>query len=211
MSRRRANHLAGAREGQTPLDPDEARQLRSSAITSREDLDEAEEENVVRAVSWALSRRAPLAPSAILDEVFLRNLHRRMFGDVWRWAGTYRTTSRNIGVDVWRIPEMLASLLGDARFWVENGTFPEDELCVRVHHRLVAIHPFPNCNGRHARLAADLLRVGLGGAPLDWGRAAVARGIDVADLRSRYIASLRAADAGEISHLLAFATGASGA
>jgi Fic-DOC domain mobile mystery protein B len=150
------NHLAGGRDGQTPLDPDEAAELRSAAITTREELDAAEEENVVQGVGWALSaRRAPLA---ILEEAFVHDLHRRMFGDVWRWAGRYRTTSRNIGVVPWPIAEDVGLLLGDARFWLADDTYGRDELCARLHHRLVSIHPFPNGNGRHARLVADILR-----------------------------------------------------
>ena len=203
MSGTRGNHLAGAGDGQTPLDPDEAAQLLSAAIATREELDAAEEENVVQAVGWALSaRRAPLA---ILDEAFVRDLHRRMFGDVWRWAGRYRTTSRNIGVAPWRIAEDVGLLLGDARFWLDNDTYGRDELCARVHHRLVAIHPFPNGNGRHARLGADILRVALGGAVFSWGRNALAGGVDAGEIRRSYIASLRRADDGDVSPLLEFA------
>lgn len=125
-----------------------------------------------------------------------------MFGDVWKWAGTWRTTARNIGVDAWRIGTDVAALLDDVRYWLEKGTCPPDETAVRLHHRLVVIHPFPNGNGRHARLMADLLVERLGGPPFSWGSGGLA---GPGDLRRRYVAARRAADNHEIAPLLAFA------
>jgi Fic-DOC domain mobile mystery protein B len=125
-----------------------------------------------------------------------------MFGEVWRWAGSYRTSARNIGVDAWRIPEEVALLLDDARYWVEHETYPIDEIGIRFHHRLVTIHPFPNGNGRHARLAADVLLESLGAPPFTWG---IDRDEDSAQLRNEYIAAILAADDGDIEPLLAFA------
>jgi len=125
-----------------------------------------------------------------------------MFGEVWRWAGTFRRTERNIGIEAHRIHHELAVLLDDVRYWVANGTFPPDELAIRFHHRLVAIHPFPNGNGRHARLMADLLVERRGGQPFSWGGGRLA---DVGALRAAYVAALRAADNHDIGPLLAFA------
>ncbi len=125
-----------------------------------------------------------------------------MFGDVWAWAGDYRGTERNLGVDPVRIPVELCIVLDDARYWVENKTYPPDELAVRLHHRLVAIHPFPNGNGRTTRLVADLLAVQLERDPFTWGRASLT---DASETRTQYIAALRAADNHDIGPLLEFA------
>jgi Fic-DOC domain mobile mystery protein B len=194
------NYLAGDADGQTPLDHDEAAQLRPASITTRGELDVVEQANIVQATRWAFSRAR--RPNVVFTEPFLRRLHKRMFGDVWRWAGDYRHTSRNLGVDWWLIPQDIARLVGDARYWVDDRTYDADELCVRFHHRLVAIHPFPNGNGRHARLAADILCSSLGGGALSWGR-----GLDLGprELRARYIAALQAADAGDPADLIVFA------
>ena len=129
-------------------------------------------------------------------------LHRRMLKDVWKWAGTYRKTERNIGIDWWLIPTELHRLLDDVKTGVEYSRYPPDELAVRLHHRLVAIHPFPNGNGRHARLMADLLVMRLGGLRFTWGSGTLQA---VSDARQRYIDALTAADQHNIGPLLAFA------
>lgn len=194
------HYLGRAADGQTPLDPDEAAQILRPAIATLGELDLVEQENIARATAWALRRKRQ--PEAVLDEPFLRRLHKRMFGDVWRWAGTYRQTPRNIGVEPWLITQELGGLIGDARYWVEHDTYEQTELTVRFHHRLVAIHPFPNGNGRHARLAADILAISLGGSPLGWGSELA---LGPAELRAVYIAALQAADRGELTDLIAFA------
>lgn len=194
------HYLAGDADGQTPLDPEEAAQILRSAITTHGELDTVEQENIARAVQWAFNRKRPF--DAVLDEPFLRRLHQRMFGDVWRWAGTYRQTPRNIGVDAWLIPQEVAGLIGNARYSVERNTYDPTEVSVRFHHRLVAIHPFANGNGRHSRLAADLLIASLDGEPLSWGSRLE---LDAAAIRARYIAALRSADANDLADLIAFA------
>ena len=194
------NYLGGAADGQTPLGPEEAAQILRPAVATLGELDLVEQENIAQATVWALGRRRQ--PQAVLDEPFLRRLHKRMFGDVWRWAGTYRQTPRNIGVEPWRIAQEIGGLIGDARYWVEHDTYELVELTVRFHHRLVAIHPFPNGNGRHARLAADVLAVSLGSTPLGWGRGLA---FGPGELRAIYIAALQAADQGELIDLIAFA------
>jgi Fic-DOC domain mobile mystery protein B len=185
----------------TPLEAEEREQLLQSWITHRADLNRAEEANILDGAAWARGQRRR-RPADMLSTGFATRLHRRMFGDVWKWAGTWRTTARNIGVDAWRIGTDVAALLDDVRFWVEHETWPPDGLAVRLHHRLVAIHPFPNGNGRHSRLMADLLVERLGGTPFSWGSGALA---DASDLRRRYVAALRAADRHDIGPLLAFA------
>ena len=166
-------------------------------VTLRSELNEVEQIGIADADGWAFSRRR-----TVLDEAFLRRLHRRMFGDVWRWAGSFRTTPRNIGVDAWRITLELRQLLDDARYWIEHETYSPDEIAVRFHHRLVFIHPFPNGNGRLSRLAADLLAVQLGQDRFTWGSGNLAA---IAELRRRYIDALKAADGQMIGPLLNFA------
>ncbi|UGY30434.1 mobile mystery protein B (plasmid) [Bradyrhizobium barranii subsp. apii] len=185
----------------TPLTPAERDGLRQSWITHRRDLNEAEQENIVQGAAWARRRRGLTAPH-LLDDGFARRLHGRMFGDVWEWAGAYRQTERNIGVAAYRIAPDLAALFDDVRYWIEHDTYPADEIAARFHHRLVSIHPFPNGNGRHARLMADLLIEKLGGALFSWGGGSLA---DVGELRARYVATLQAADGHDIRPLLAFA------
>jgi Fic-DOC domain mobile mystery protein B len=187
-------------EDATPLAAEEREQLLQSWITHRADLNRAEEVNILDGAAWARGRRR--RPADMLSTGFATLLHRQMFGDVWKWAGTWRTTARNIGVDAWRIGTDVAALLDDVRFWIEHETYPPDELAVRLHHRLVAIHPFPNGNGRHSRLMADLLVERLGRTPFSWGSGTLA---NAGDLRRRYVAALRAADHHDIGPLLAFA------
>ncbi len=188
-------------EGATPLEPGERQGLRQTWITNRHDLNEAERENILKGAAWARRRRG-VAAVDLLDEKQVRALHKRMFGDVWSWAGAYRKTERNIGVEPYRIPIEMAAMLADVRYWVEYGTFPADEIAIRLHHRLTQIHPFSNGNGRHARLMADLLIERLGGKPFSWGGGGLA---DAGELRARYVAALQAADGYDIGPLLVFA------
>ena len=184
-------------DANTPLNAEEMQQLIPSYITLRRELNEAEQVNIAHASKWLSSRR-----SDPLDEVFLRELHRRMFGQVWRWAGHYRKTARNIGIDANRVRMDTARAIDDARFWVANGTYVPDEIAVRFSHRLVAIHPFPNGNGRLSRMAGDLLAVQLGRPQFSWGSHSLT---DANVTRAAYIAALRAADAHDLGPLILFA------
>lgn len=184
-------------DANTPLEPEEREQLIPTYITTRAELNEAEQIGIADADRWAFSRRRDA-----LDDVFLCQLHKRMFRDVWKWAGQFRRTARNIGIDAYRIPIELRQLVDDVRFWVENGTYDPDEIAIRFHHRLVEIHPFPNGNGRHGRLAADLLAKQLGRPRFTWGSANL---VEPDQARREYVAALREADNHDITRLLAFA------
>jgi len=184
-------------EAATPLTPQERLALIPSYITLRRELNEAEQIGITDADRWAFSRKRD-----VLDPQVLRRLHRQMFKAVWRWAGEHRTTPRNIGVEAWHIETDLRQLLDEVGYWIAHNTYPPDEIAVRFHHRLVLIHPFPNGNGRHARLAADLLAVRLGRPRMTWGSGSLTA---IAELRRRYIGALKAADANDIKPLLAFA------
>lgn len=166
-------------------------------ITLRRELNEAEQVNIAGALKWLSSRRRD-----VLDEKFLRQLHKRMFGDVWRWAGDYRKTARNIGVDAYRIGMDVAQAIDDARFWVENETFSPDEIAIRFSHRIVAIHPFPNGNGRFSRLIGDLLAQQFGQPRFSWGSASLT---DPSATRKAYVRALQAADNHDFDELIAFA------
>lgn len=180
----------------TPLSPEEREGLKLTHITLRRELNEAEQQNILAATTWALSRKRD-----VLKVDFLRNLHRRMLSDVWRWAGTYRITAKNIGIDAWKIATELQQLVDDARYWVDNETFTPDEIAARFHFRLVWIHPFPNGNGRLGRLATDLLMRRLDQPPLTWGSGNL---VDAGTLRTTYIAALRSADRGNFDPLISF-------
>ena len=186
-------------EGATPLDPDEKQGLKFGHVTTRGELDELEQANIEQGLAWISRRRG----GSIFDDAFIRTLHKKLFGDVWTWAGAYRLTEKNIGIDPFQISVQLRVLLGDARYQAEHTVFPPLEAAARFHHRMVQIHPFPNGNGRHARIAADiLLEEVYHHPPVEW-----ASGYDLQadnERRNAYIAALRAADSGDLSLLLAF-------
>lgn len=184
--------------GATPLDPDDLAGLVPSSISTQGELDAFEQANIADAERWVLSRRGSRAQ---LDDAFVRELHRRMFHQVWRWAGRYRTSEKNIGEPWHAIPARVRQLCEDARYWIEHRTYDWTELGARLHHKLVAIHPFPNGNGRHARLMTDALLHRHGQEPFSWGRHQLAR---PGDARARYIAALRAADGRDFAQLIAF-------
>ncbi|MFL5814130.1 MAG: mobile mystery protein B [Bdellovibrionia bacterium] len=188
-------------EGATPLDPDETQDLIPSYISTQGELNAAEQANILKARQWAMSKKG----RDVLDDQFLRELHKRMFGDVWRWAGAYRKSGKNIGVSSPQISSEVRSLIEDARFWISNATFTWDELGSRFHHRLVSIHPFSNGNGRHARLMTDLLLLSHDQAVFTWGALKDSQSIGSnGSVRDDYIKALRAADRNQFDLLIQF-------
>jgi Fic-DOC domain mobile mystery protein B len=186
-----------ADDAATPITPAEREGLIPTHITLRGELNELEQQNIAEANAWAFERKRN-----VLDEGFLRGLHRRMFGKVWRWAGDYRKTERNLGVKPHLIQPEMIQAINDARYWVEHKSYEPDELAVRFHHKIVLVHPFPNGNGRWSRLAADLLVTAQGGTRFSWGGANLqAKG----KARDAYIAALHAADDHDFAPLIAFA------
>jgi len=184
--------------GATPLDPDEVAGLIPTHIATQGDLNAWEEANILQGARWVARQKK----RDLLDEGFVRDLHRQMFDKTWRWAGTFRSTNKNIGVDWTQVAVRLRNLLDNTRYQIENQTFESDELAVRFHHQLVWIHAFPNGNGRHARLMADVLVMRLGRARFSWGGDSLVTG---GALRANYLDALRAADQGRIDALLYFA------
>jgi Fic-DOC domain mobile mystery protein B len=184
--------------GATPLGPDEAADLIPNHITTQGELNEWEQTNILEGVQWASRQKK----REILSEEFLRELHRRMFGQTWKWAGIFRQSDKNIGVDWRQISTALRNLLDDVKAQIEHASYPPDEIALRFHHRLVWIHPFVNGNGRHARLAADLLIQRLGGPAFTWGGQSL---VEANEKRNLYLAALRAADGRDYRALMAFA------
>ena len=188
-------------DGDTPLTPEEQWELIPSLAT-RAQLNEVEQHNIHTARLWAMRSKA-LARPDLLTDAFGRELHRRMFNEVWRWAGRYRTTEKNLGWEVHRIAEGVRNAFEDAQSQMQHASYPLPEVAVRLHHQLVAIHPWPNGNGRHSRLVADILVASRGGEPLTWG--AGANLIAAGEVRARYLSALRAADQQDFGPLLEFA------
>jgi Fic-DOC domain mobile mystery protein B len=188
--------------GNTPLTPDELAGLRPS-LTTRGELDQFERANILEANRWAFNPRVLKREDPFI-EPYLRRLHRRMFDQTWTWAGRYRKTNKNLGLPFHQIMNGIAALLGDIHYWLENETFEIDEIAIRYHHRLVQIHPFPNGNGRHARLLADVIAVKKGREGFTWGQREL---IETGPARAEYIRCLNVADANndDIQGLLRFA------
>ena len=183
-------------EGATPLEPEEMEGLLFPHIQTRGDLDQMEQVNIQDGLIWLSRQKNP----DVLSETFLCELHRRLYGNVWAWAGEFRTTEKNIGVAPGQIGVSLRNLLDDTRYWVDHGTYPPAEIALRFHHRLVQIHLFPNGNGRHARIATDaLLKFVMKTEPVNWGKQNLQ---DAGQHRREYIQALRAADAGDIQPLI---------
>jgi Fic-DOC domain mobile mystery protein B len=186
--------------GSTPLTEDDKRGLVPSYVASRSELNEAEQRNILLAARSPRWRR--LAIDQLLDDLIARQLHRAMFGQVWAWAGQYRTRELNIGVAPRAVSVAVRDLMDDARLWLDGErSMPTDEAAYRFHHRLVLIHPFPNGNGRHSRMMTDLLLRSAGKPSFTWGRMS----LDVASTtRDTYIGALQSADRGDYEPLAAF-------
>ncbi len=187
--------------GQTPIDEDDKEGLLIKTISNLGELNEFEQLNVEKAIEWTLTRN--LNTEKILTEEFVKELHKRMFGDVWKWACRFRLTNKNIGVDKHEIGSELKKLLDDCKFWIKNKTFTEDEIAVRLSHRIVRVHPFANGNGRHSRLLADILvSQGFGKKHFTWGSVNPSK---PGEARKEYLFALKEADENNYEPLIAFA------
>jgi Fic-DOC domain mobile mystery protein B len=188
-------------EGQTPLDDDEKEGLRIPSITTREELDEFEQLNIEKAIQWTFGKK--ISVEQLFSEKFIKGLHKRMYGEVWKWAGTFRTSEKNIGIKSYLIAIELKQLLDDAIFWKENNTYNPAELAIRFKHRLVRIHCFANGNGRHSRLMADLIMEKIYDSTFfSWGSSNL---VKATETRSNYIQAVRKADNNDIEPLISFA------
>lgn len=182
----------------TPLDDIETEGLLLTHITTMEELNRWEHDNILRAEAWAFGQNH----NKILCQAFICRLHKKMFDGVWEWAGQFRKTMKNIGVDAYIIALEVGNLCEDCLYWIKNRTYPADEIGVRFHHRLVWIHPFANGNGRHSRLMTDLVLTQLfNRSVFTWGSGDL---VSQGETREKYIEALRAADNNDFTLLLEF-------
>ena len=188
-------------DGQTPLDEDEKEGLKISSVTTQQELDEFEQLNIEKAIEWTI--HSNLKSEKILSEKFIKNLHQKMFGDVWKWAGEFRKSDKNLGIHWPQISVELKKLIDDTKYWIENSTYSPEEISIRFKHRLVAIHCFPNGNGRHSRMMADIIMESVFGEDsFSWHSSNM---VKADETRKKYISALKKADNGNIKPLIAFA------
>lgn len=188
-------------EGQTPIDEEEKEGLKLKSITTKSELDEFEQLNIEKAVEWTI--HVKLNDEKILTEKFTKDLHKRMYGDVWKWAGQFRKTEKNIGIEWTRIGLELKKLFDDTRFWINNETYSPYEIAIRFKHRIVSIHCFPNGNGRHSRMMADIIIESIFKEKIfTWHQSNMNK---TDEIRKQYISTLREADKGNIEPLIEFA------
>lgn len=188
-------------DGQTPLDEEEKEGLKIRSVTTQQELDEFEQLNIEKAIAWTINSN--LKSDKILSEKFIKNLHKKMFGDVWKWAGEFRKSDKNLGIHWPQISIELMKLIDDTKYWIENSTYSPEEISIRFKHRLVAIHCFPNGNGRHSRMMADIIMESVFGEhSFSWHRSNM---VKADDARKKYISTLKKADNGNIKPLIAFA------
>jgi Fic-DOC domain mobile mystery protein B len=187
--------------GQTPLAEEEKEGLKIRTISTHHELDEFEQLNIEKAVEWTI--HSNFKSNQILSEKFVRSLHKRMYGEVWKWAGEFRKTEKNIGIPWIRIGVELKTLLEDCRYWIEKQTYSAEEIAIRFKHRLVSIHCFPNGNGRHSRLMADIIMESIFKEEIfTWHQSNM---VKADEIRKKYIKSLQEADRGNIHPLIKFA------
>ncbi|MEZ4687836.1 MAG: mobile mystery protein B [Bacteroidia bacterium] len=188
-------------DGQTPINEDEKDGLKIKSITTQSELDEFEQLNIEKAVEWTI--HASLKPEKILTEKFIKDLHKRMYGDVWKWAGEFRRSDKNLGVPWSSIGIELKKLLDDAKFWIHDKKMPAEEIAIRFKHRIVSIHCFPNGNGRHSRMMADIIIESVFNQKIfTWHQSNM---VKPNDTRKKYIDALKKADNGDIEPLIEFA------
>lgn len=187
--------------GQTHLDEEEKEGLKIKSITTHDELNEFEQLNIEKAIEWIISSK--FKPKKILTEKFIKTLHNKMYGDVWKWAGDFRKTNKNIGVKWPQISIELKTLFDDALFWIENNTYSNEEVAIRFKHRIVSIHCFPNGNGRHSRIMADILMDSIFEDEIfNWHQSNM---VKPDETRKKYIKALQNADNGNIQPLIQFA------
>ena len=188
-------------KGQTPLNEEEKDGLLIKTITLQKELDEFEQLSIEKAVEWTI--HANLKQDRILSEKFIKDLHKKMYGGVWKWAGEFRKSEKNIGIKWTQIGIELKNLIDDTKYWIENKTYPPEEIAIRFKHRIVEIHCFLNGNGRHSRMMADIIVESIFGKEVfSWNKSNMVRADKT---RKEYIAALRIADNGNINPLIEFA------
>lgn len=188
-------------DGQTPLDEEEKEGLKIKSITTQGELDEFEQLNIETAVEWTIHSNLKL--KRILTEKFIKDLHKKMYGDIWIRAGEFRKSDKNIGIKWTQIGLELKNLLDDTNYWIDNKTFSSEEISIRFKHRIVTIHCFPNGNGRHSRMMADIISESIFGKEIfSWHKSNM---VKANKIRKKYVDALKEADNGNIKPLIEFA------
>lgn len=188
-------------DGQTPIDENEKEGLIIKTITTQGELDEHEQLNIEKAIEWIIHTK--FNPNKILTGEFIKKVHKKMFSDVWKWAGEFRKSEKNIGVEWIKISSEIKHLLDDTIYWIDYKTYSEDEIAIRFKHRLVNIHCFPNGNGRHARIMADIIVESIFGKEIfTWNHSNM---VKPDETRKKYIAAIREGNNGNIKPLIEFA------
>lgn len=189
-------------DGQTPLSEEEMDGLLIDTITTHGELDEFEQMNIEKAIEWTLLKK--FKPEYILSEKFVKELHKRMFEEIWAWAGEFRLSEKNIGIKSHLIATTLKQLNDDCLYWLSNKTYSEDEIAIRYKHRIVNIHCFANGNGRHSRLIADVIHKQIFNLDyFSWG--SHANLVNAGEQRTKYLKAIREADKQNIQPLIDFA------
>jgi Fic-DOC domain mobile mystery protein B len=181
--------------GETPID--DVSGLKIKGIRTRKELNILEAENIRNVVVKYLAVK-PSRRTARFDVAWARRLHKEMFGDVWKWAGQFRTEDLNIGVAWHQVETSLQNLLDDLKCWLQHGTGLLDQ-AVMLHHRAVQIHPFRNGNGRWARMLANIWLRRHDHPPTEWPEETVGA---QSTIRDEYIKAIRLADEGDYGPLM---------
>ena len=185
----------------TLLSPEEMDGLQIKSISTQGELDEFEQQNIEKAIQWTFGKK--LNPASLVSEKFILEIHKRMFSDVWKWAGKFRKTEKNLGIPSYKIPTELKILLDDTLFWIDNNPYSADEACLRFKHRLVSIHCFSNGNGRHSRLMADLIAERIFQSPVfTWGMKTYTNNLSAREI---YLSAIKTADNLDYQPLIKFA------
>jgi Fic-DOC domain mobile mystery protein B len=188
--------------GATPIEPKDLEGLIPKHISTQNELNELEASNILEGKKWAFGKKR----NELLEEKFIKQLHKRMFAFIWKWAGTFRKSDKNLGIPWYNIVEELKILSEDTKYWIKNKTYNIDEIAIRFHHRLVFIHPFPNGNGRHARMMADLILYNFNNKMFSWGNNSLLNvSSSVTECRKKYLEALKEADRGNLEPLIKFA------
>jgi len=184
------------KEGETPLD--DISGLKIKNISTRAELDVVEADNILDAyLSYTMN--VEQLEKVKFDTTFLQQLHIDMFGNVWSWAGDFRTTQTSIGIEAVNIRQALYRLMDDLKFWENEWDYRDT--ATRLHYSLVKIHPFLNGNGRCGRLFTDLWLLSQGKEMLEWGNGDINMENET---RKEYILALQSVDNGDYEKLKQF-------
>jgi Fic-DOC domain mobile mystery protein B len=181
--------------GATPLD--DISGLKLNHITTLKELYEAEFQNITQNTGVLLLK--PLNLEKLISNQFLFNLHKKMFGDVWEWAGKKRKSNKSVGVDKTLIELEFKKLLDNFFFWKNNNSMDDTEISARLHHKLVQIHPFENGNGRWARLVTNLYLIKSDKSYIKWPEEEL---FINGTFRDKYINALKSADLGSYVEMI---------